>query len=265
MSHMRHRNALFSKFVKPRTEELLYVLLWTADGFMRPTWRNLTGSFEEWAWSNGVGRRLAELETQQLLERHPEPSLDRVVRLTEDGRRLALGGRDPMACWSRPWDGQWRLVMFDVPTARHDLRQRLLRVLRRQHFGYLQNSVWISPDRVTDLRKAFGDASVHADAFIIMEGRPAAGESDQEIVRAAWDFAQIDRGYEQYLAFARNPPSTGTALVAWARRENTLWKAAIKADPLLPVSLLPPKYRGREALRRRKQLFAKLLSTTSDD
>ena len=38
------------------------------------------------------------------------------------------------------------MVVFDLPEAKNKLRVRLRRFLQEQHFGYLQNSVWITPD-----------------------------------------------------------------------------------------------------------------------
>jgi hypothetical protein len=35
--------------VQPKTEELLNLLLWSADQSMHPTFRNLTDSCESWA------------------------------------------------------------------------------------------------------------------------------------------------------------------------------------------------------------------------
>src|SRR5207249_9957063 len=61
-----------------------------------------------------------------------------VYRLTWQGRLHALGGRDPQARWSREWDGRWRLILFDVPTAQNSHRTRLRRYLRDKCFGYLQ-------------------------------------------------------------------------------------------------------------------------------
>lgn len=249
--------------MRPQTEELLYFLLWSADTLMRPTWRNLNDSFETWAWRNRLTRRLAELERQKLIERHPEPSLERIVRLTEQGRRLALGGRDPVSRWSRPWDGQWRLILFDLPVARTDLRQKFWRVLRQHHFGCLQGSVWTSPDTAVELRTVMDRTKVEAEAFLVMEGRPAAGESDREIVEAAWDFPSIDRRYKQYLSFLKKPPPLDGRLPEWARRENAAWRAAMQLDPLLPRELLPNGYSGMEALRRRKEVFAELANHTN--
>jgi len=249
--------------MRPQTEELLYFLLCTAETFIRPNWRNVNDSFETWAFRNGLGRRLVQLDRQKLIERHPAPDLSRVVRLTQTGHRLALGGRDPTAQWGRPWDGNWRFVLFDLPTHRVDLRRQLLRVLRRHHFGYLQKSVWATPDEAGAVRATLGEAKVQPDTFLVLEGRPAAGESDNEIVEAAWDFTLINQRYEQCLALYRKNPPLGPRLAEWGRQENAAWKNATLLDPLLPSALLPPGYLGREVLRRRKQAFAHIARSMS--
>src|SRR5260370_916786 len=88
--------------MQAKTEELLYLLLWTCERLARPTFRNLTDSFESWAYRNGFDRQLTELERRTLVESSIAPargreSSDRVLRLTEAGRLHALGGRDPEA------------------------------------------------------------------------------------------------------------------------------------------------------------------------
>ncbi|PYI80803.1 MAG: hypothetical protein DME26_20925 [Verrucomicrobia bacterium] len=90
--------------MKPKTEELLYLLLWACDMAARPTFRNLTDSFESWAYRTGFHRQLAALEQQRLVETKQESTGGRVHRLTEAGRLRALGARDPVVCWKRRWD-----------------------------------------------------------------------------------------------------------------------------------------------------------------
>lgn len=234
--------------MSPRNEELLYVLLWYCDQLARPTWRNLSDSFEVWAWRHRLSRRLGELARLKLIEQVPAPDLTRMVRLTEAGRSIALGGRDPEARWGRPWDGKWRFVMFDLPTGEDALRQRLLRVLRDSHFGYLQRSVWVSPDPTDAVREALGDAKVSAESFLIIEGHPAAGESDAEIVAGAWSLEVTNRAYTRFMEHLRRPPKSESGIPAWAKRENRLWSDAVRTDPLLPAALLPKDYLGRQAL-----------------
>src|SRR5262245_35949359 len=98
--------------MKTRTAELLYLMLWTCGTLARPTFRNLTDTFESWAYRNGLQRQLDELERRKLVESQRSPSrgstpLARAMRLTEAGRILALGGREPPAQWGRRWDGYW--------------------------------------------------------------------------------------------------------------------------------------------------------------
>ncbi len=92
--------------MQPKTEEFLNLLLWSADQLMRPTFRNLTDSYESWAYRNGLLRQVATLEQHQFLERDASSPDDRLYRLSPQGRLHVLGGRDPDERWARPWDGQ---------------------------------------------------------------------------------------------------------------------------------------------------------------
>jgi phenylacetic acid degradation operon negative regulatory protein len=248
--------------MRPRTEEFLNLLLWSADKLMRPTFRNLTDSYESWAYRNGLLRQIASLETQQLLERDPASPDDRIYRLTWQARLHALGGRDPQARWAREWDGRWRLVLFDVPTAQNSHRVRLRRYLRDKGFGYLQKSVWITPDSLEAERQILGGGKVNVKSLILLEARPGAGESDAEIVAGAWDFEHINQRYTQHLKVLNERPggalrnaTAAKVLLRWATAERGAWLDAVMNDPLLPKRILPPDYLGQQAWQRRVEVL----------
>ncbi len=181
--------------MKAKTEELLYFLLWSAELLMRPTFRNLTDSYEAWAYRNGLLRQTAFLERSGFLERARGKPKDRVYRLSETGRLHALGGRDPAVQWARAWDGRWRLVLFDVPRTQNTRRDKLRRFLRSRSFGCLQGSVWISPDPVNEIRKQLEGGAINVNSLVLFEAIPQGGESNAEIVAGAWDFEDINRLY----------------------------------------------------------------------
>jgi len=233
----------------------------------RPTFRNLTDSFETWAYRNKLDRQLAELEHRRLLEidagGRESPGSDRALRLTEAGRVHALGGRDPETRWRRPWDGRWRLVLFDLPNSKSSLRNRLRSHLRQRGFGWLQNSVWISPDPLEEQKTALAGTEVNVESLILLEARPCAGETDEEIVAGAWDFERINRLYANHRKVLVSNPTkplkdeaAAESFRNWAREERTAWLAAVSEDPLLPEALLPPDYLGREVWARRKQVMS---------
>ena len=252
----------YSFTVKPKTEELLNLLLWSTEKLMWPTFRNLTDSYESWAYRNGLLKQTAMLETKKFLERDHAVPDDRMYRLTWQGRLHALGGRDPQVRWSREWDGRWRLVLFDVPTAQNSRRTRLRRYLRDKGFGYLQNSVWITPDSLEEERQILVGGKVNVESLILLEARPCAGESDAEIVAGAWDFELINRRYARYLKILGERPggtlrneTAAKSLLRWAATERETWLDAVTNDPLLPERILPSDYLGQRAWRRRVEVL----------
>lgn len=246
----------------PKTEEFLYFLLWASDLLMRPTFRRLTDSYESWAYRNGLWRQLAELERRQLVESNPTQPNERMYRLTAKGRLHSLGGRDPQARWSRPWDGRWRLVLFDIPVARNTQRERLRRYLRDKGFGGLQKSGWITPDSLEPERHILADEGLGVQSLLLLEGWPCGGESDAEIVANSWDWQRINDRYAQHLRTLEERPrgplglaGRAKALQLWAARERQTWLEAVKGDPLLPEKLLPSGYLGQRAWQQRVRVL----------
>jgi phenylacetic acid degradation operon negative regulatory protein len=221
------------------------------------------------AWSRWFSherflRKLAQFESRGWIEMIPagKDDLNGAVRLTEAGREAALGGRDPERSWSREWDGNWRIVLFDIPETQHAVRKRLGRGLRRLGFGYLQHSVWVSPDPVVEVAHLLRGLKLNVEVLSVMDARPCAGGSDLELVAGAWDFERINRNYDLYLEVLDSRPlrTSGRSWRTWLDVECKAWNRAVGDDPLLPGVLHPRGYRGREALRRRlagaQKLFA---------
>jgi DNA-binding transcriptional regulator PaaX len=227
----------------------------------RPTFRNLNESFEGWAYRSGLLRRINWLEKQGFIERRNQKQ--RIYRLTSAGRLRALGGRDPEAQWSRPWDGWWRLACFDVPTTDNQQRKRLTHYLRSRWFGLLQRSIWITPDDVQEQQRILRSTDVDVKSLILLQAQTCGGESDRDIVSSAWDFDRINSRYKQHLGVLQQRPvqrinssASANALRRWAEAEQASWNHAVRLDPLLPEVLLPSSYLGKRAWRRRTKILA---------
>jgi phenylacetic acid degradation operon negative regulatory protein len=248
--------------MRARSEEVLYYLLWTADQLTHPTLLNLTDSFEAWASRRGLLARIHYLENKAWLERTQGTSPNPQYRLTGQGRLRALGGREPPTCWSRRWDGRWRVVVFDVPNARASRRTRLRRFLRAHHLGFFQKSVWITPDPVDKVIESWHAAGEAPESVAAFEGRPAPGVPDAALVRAAWDFDEIRRRYEvcrEILAQGPQGLERGAAR-HWLHQEQAAWLDAVDLDPLLPLALAPPGYLGVEVWELRARVLGKVLT-----
>jgi hypothetical protein len=70
------------------------------------------------------------------------------ARTTNKGRVFLLGDglRDHLfRSKDKRWDGQWRVVTFDVPEKRRSTRDRLRGYMHAYGFKKLQSSVWVFP------------------------------------------------------------------------------------------------------------------------
>lgn len=251
--------------MKAKTELLLYRMGWVLDRMKHPVFRNMDQSFESWAYQSGCLRQIQSLESQRLVESKPddERSGKRVYRLTELGRIAALGGRDPEQEWARPWDGLWRMVLFDVPESERRVRGSLRQVLIRLRFGCLQRSAWISPHPMAEIADELGKIMGGAASLILMEGHCCAGEAPQEMTLKAWNFQNINHAWQRLATHLDSAPADGdpfspAQLAAWSETELSYWKDCAAIDPFLPAELLPDDYPGRFIWQNRCRILTSL-------
>jgi phenylacetic acid degradation operon negative regulatory protein len=245
-----------------KSNDWLAMFLWGLDILMNPNSQTLLETFESWNYRNRLRLDLKQLRRSGMVEgRHVHDSTQ--WRLTEKGRHAAIGGIDPASRWSRKWDGSWRLLLFDLPARQQRLRLTLWRWLRRQHFGYLQQSVWIVPDSINEACIPLRQLKLTPESLTVIEGTPAPPDTNEGIVQSAWDFSLINCKYKAAIELA----TTGRKLVhggkpaemrQWLADERAAWMEAITYDPLLPEVLLPKGYLGQKALRERQSTFALL-------
>ena len=203
-----------------------------------------------------VQNSLGYLRRAGLLQRQPDAS-GWVYRLTEKGRRSLGGEPNPEMRWNRPWDGQWRQIIYDIPARQKAVRARLLYWFKANRFGYLQDSVWITPDPLDLTRSTFRNLHATAEMAVFMESKVVAASSNDGLVSAAWNFRKVEKAYARHSDFLKKATSQMAEVDSpndlWPIliEERNLWRAALEADPLLPRVLWPEGYAGASSLAAR--------------
>lgn len=152
-----------------------------------------------------------------------------------------------------PWDGQWHMVIYQVPETDRPLREQLRRRLSWLGFGPLSPSVWVSPhDRASQVRDEFSDhPSARLDVF---RSRSAGAAADLDIASRAWDLAALDRDYTELLhryrprvdCYREGTLDDRAALVERMHLISDYRRFPFR-DPDLPPELLPAGWPGRAA------------------
>ena len=177
-----------------------------------------------------------------------------VYSLTKDAWQMLDEGRTRIFHRaSGPWDGQWHMVIYQVPETERALRERLRRRLAWLGFGPLSPSVWLSPhDRGQQVKDEFAAyPAVQLDTF---RSRSAGNGADRDIAARAWDLDALDRDYRDLLArygpllagYRASDLDGRTALVERMRLVYDYRHFPFR-DPDLPPELLPAGWSGRRA------------------
>lgn len=115
-----------------------------------------------------IGRRafynaISRMKKAKLIEERE----GRTFHITEKGKLKILWLHRPQ----KKWDGKWRIVVFDIPEKKKELRNFFRAKLKELGFRFLQESVWISPyniaDKVEDLINQSGTS--HFVHYLVVE------------------------------------------------------------------------------------------------
>lgn len=177
--------------------------------------------------------------------------------LTEKGRsRLEEGIRRVYRQQAEPWDGQWRVVTFEPPDDRRDLRERIPAELEWRGFGQLSGCTWVSPHRLEEsIRQMMEDYGLQGHLHLFT-ARYGGAETDRDLAARCWDLSEIiakyrdfndevqsriDRFRGQFAAGQEVPDTHCFVERVWLVHE---WRKFLHFDPDLPAELLPLDWPG---------------------
>lgn len=161
-----------------------------------------------------------------------------VIRLTLRGAGKVEKLFKAWDCQDRKWDGNWRMVTFDVREVNRRKRDGLRKKLKELGFAKFQKSLYISPLPLENPLREFleeyrlaGHVSVIVGRIDNLDARFLAGR--------LWNLEQINSQYRQALElFQKGEKIDGL----------NLYLSALRSDPGLPRELLPENWAGDRQL-----------------
>lgn len=130
-----------------------------------------------------LNRSLRGLHESGLVESHFSGQND-YARLTRAGRRKAVSLQLESDSSLVPnWDGQWRIILLDLPESRKSEREALRYLLKKAGFELLKNSAWISPFPYEHLfMNIKKDLDLTTEMMVIVTNQLDA-ETEEELVK----------------------------------------------------------------------------------
>jgi phenylacetic acid degradation operon negative regulatory protein len=170
---------------------------------------------------------------------------ERGTALLEEGTARIYGFmREPHA-----WDGRWLVLTVSIPESQRKLRHRLRTQLTWLGLGSPYSGLWVSPDATNagEVSRVVAELELGDQAFAWVG--PTAGIGDEtQLVEAAWDLADVEKRYLQFLDEfeGRRTSSASEAFTAQVELVQE-WRRFPFLDPDLPRELLDHDWPGPKA------------------
>jgi len=181
------------------------------------------------------------------------------LRLTEQGKGFINKHRKTARRISPAWDKKWRIVIFDIPENKRNLRDRLRRYLRTLGYGNVQRSIWISPHDFTEIIRRYAEKMKLSEYIFQITAENFQGFSEAMLVEKFWDVEDINRKYLELIERYQKKKKQLAGLIGNSPErkdipkkilyEYLLWdyRNILNKDPHLPPELLPAGWGGDQA------------------
>ncbi|MEA1928246.1 MAG: PaaX family transcriptional regulator C-terminal domain-containing protein [Candidatus Auribacterota bacterium] len=181
------------------------------------------------------------------------------LQLTQKGRKYLAEHRASDRKPPPPWDHKWRIIIFDIPEEKKQLRKMLRGFLISIGFGKVQRSVWISPHNLLKIVQRYADKLDLSDYIYLITADTFRGIPEREMAARCWNINSLHQSYLNLIneyqrrkneALKIKPDSSADKrdmLKALKIRLKWDYNSILNRDPRLPPELLPDHWGGEKA------------------
>ena len=157
------------------------------------------------------------------------------------------------------WDGKWRVISYEIPEKKRELRDRLRREMQGWGLGPWHRSFWLTPHPILTTLKSLisqKDEEQYVQAF---EADHSLG--DREIlIEKVWGKANLDRQYRELFKKWHDILSSEVDKTTKFQQVVGEYITLLRIDPGLPKELVGETWIGFEGWNIFKEIKSILLS-----
>lgn len=180
-------------------------------------------------------------------------------RLTELGFRDLCVKFPYFRFLKEKWDGKWRILSYEIPEKKRELRDRLRREVAGWGLGPWHRSFWLTPHPIIENLRAL--VSQKEEEKYIQAFEAAYVFGDREIlVEKVWQKSSLDNKYRALFKKWHDTLSSEQDKVNKFTLVVNEYVNILKEDPGLPSDILGESWIGFEAFKIFKEIRSILLS-----
>src|SRR3989339_879194 len=157
------------------------------------------------------------------------------------------------------WDGKWRIISYEIPEKKREIRDRLRREMQGWGLGPWHRSFWLTPHPILPTLKLLTSQKEEEKYIQAFEADHTFG--DREIlIEKVWGKSSLDKSYRELFKKWHEILSSGDEKVDKLRKVISEYVNLLRQDPGLPTELVGESWIGFEGWNIFKEIKSILLS-----
>lgn len=157
------------------------------------------------------------------------------------------------------WDGKWRIISYEIPEKKREIRDRLRREMQGWGLGPWHRSFWLTPHPILPTLKALTSQKEEEKYIQAFEADHTFG--DQEIlIEKVWAKTNLDKLYRELFKKWHDTLSSNDEKPDKFKKVISFYIDILRQDPGLPKELVGESWIGFEGWNIFREIKSILLS-----
>ncbi|OGK52003.1 hypothetical protein A2970_00730 [Candidatus Roizmanbacteria bacterium RIFCSPLOWO2_01_FULL_44_13] len=184
---------------------------------------------------------------------------------TENTYKLTLKGFEELSLkfplfryLKNTWDGKWRIISYEIPEKKREIRDRLRREMQGWGLGPWHRSFWLTPHPIIEILKELVSQKEEEKYIQAFEGVPVFGDRDI-LIEKVWGKSNLDKTYRELFKKWHDILSGQEEKTDKFRKILSEYVTILRLDPGLPKELVGESWIGFEGWNIFKEIKSILL------
>lgn len=143
------------------------------------------------------------------------------------------------------WDGKWRIISYEIPEKKREIRDRLRREMQGWGLGPWHRSFWLTPHPILNILKDLVSQKEEEKLIQAFEADHAFG--DREIlIEKVWGKSNLDKSYRELFKLWHEILSSSDEKLDKFKKVIAQYIGLLRQDPGLPKELIGESWIGFE-------------------
>ena len=157
------------------------------------------------------------------------------------------------------WDGKWRIISYEIPEKKREIRDRLRREMQGWGPGPWHRSFWLTPHPILPTLKALTSQKEEERYIQAFEADHTFGDREF-LIEKVWGKSNLDKSYRELFKKWHEILSSGDEKVEKLKKVIGEYINLLRQDPGLPKELIGESWIGFEGWNIFKEIKSILLS-----